>query len=111
MKSQCWGMEELIKFFRNSGDKFGSPKVIELDKPAAFDLRWDANPPLILRFTWSDPYAVRRELDEGSLLAVALAGANDHGAHVELADPSHPYVYVSERFKDFPGKVRNNNIV
>jgi hypothetical protein len=104
-------MQELMNFFRNARERFGSPKVIELDKPAAFDLRWDANPPLILRWTWSDPFAVRKEPDEGSLLGVIFAGANDHVAHVELADPSHSWVYVSERFVDFPGKVRNNTIV
>lgn len=70
-------MEELMEYFRNSGEKFGNPTVIELDKPAAFDLRWEANPPLTLRWTWSDPWAVRIEPDEGSLLAVGLSG-NDH---------------------------------
>ncbi len=64
MKSQAWGMEESMEYLRNSGEKFGNPEVIELDKPAAVDLRWDANPPLILRWTWSDPWAVRKESDE-----------------------------------------------
>jgi len=83
-------MEELIKYFRNSGGRNSEIlKAIELDKPAVFDLRWDANPPLTLRWTWSDPGAVRKEHDEGSLLAVGLAGANDHGAHVQLADSSN----------------------
>jgi hypothetical protein len=108
MKSQAWGMEELMNYFRNSGEKFGNPKVIELEKPAAFDLRWDANPPLTLRWTWSDPYAVRKEPDEGSLLAVGLSGAK---AHVELADPSHSWVYVSKRFVDYPSKPEANTIV
>jgi len=104
-------MEELMKYFRNSGEEYGNPQVIELDKPAAFDLRWDAKPPLTLRWTWSDPWAVRREPDEGSLLGVALSGANDHGAHVEVADPSNSWLYVSERYVDYPGKVSGNTIV
>jgi hypothetical protein len=111
MKSQAWGMQELMKYFRDSGEKFGNPEVIELEKPAAFDLRWDANPPLTLRWTWSDPYAVRTEPDEGSLLGVGLSGAHDHGVHVELADPSNSWVYVSKRFTDYPGKVEANTIV
>ena len=110
MKSQAWGMEELMKYFRNSGEKFGNAKVIELDKPAAFDLRWDANPALTLRWTWSDPWAVRKEPDKRSLLAVGVSG-NYHGAHVELADPSNSWVYVSKRFTDYPGKVEANTIV
>jgi hypothetical protein len=110
MKSQVWGMEELMEYFRNSGEKFGNPTVIELDKPAAFDLRWEANPPLTLRWTWSDPWAVRIEPDEGSLLAVGLSG-NDHQAHIELADPSNSWVYVSNRFVEYPGKVSANIIV
>jgi hypothetical protein len=111
MKSQAWGMEELMKYFRDSGEKFGNPEVIELEKPAAFDLRWDTNPPLTLRWTWSDPWAVRKEQGEGSLLGVGLSGAHDHGAHVELADPSNSWVYVSKRFADYPGKVEANTIV
>jgi hypothetical protein len=111
MKSQAWGMEELMKYFRTSGEKFGNPEVIELEKPAVFDLRWDANPPLTLRWTWADPWAVRKELDEGSLLGVALSGANDHGIHVELADPSHVWLYVSKRFTEYPGRVEENTIV
>jgi hypothetical protein len=78
MKSQVWGMEELMKYFRTSGEEFGNPEVIELEKPAAFDLRWDANPPLTLRWTWADAYAVRTEPEEGSLLAVGFSGAYEH---------------------------------
>jgi hypothetical protein len=52
-------MEELMEYFRKSGRQFGNPEVIELEKPAAFDLRWNSNPPLSLRWTWADPYAVR----------------------------------------------------
>jgi hypothetical protein len=91
MKAHAWDMDKLMEYFRNSGEKFGNPKVVELDKPAVFDLRWDANPPLTLRWTWADPGAVRKEPYEGSLLAVGLSGANDHGAHVELADPSNSW--------------------
>ena len=98
-------MEELMNYFRNSGEKFGNPKVVELDKPAAF-----ANPPLTLRWTWSDPGDVRKEPDEGSLLAVGVSG-NSHGAHVELADPSNSWVYVSKRFVDYSEKVSENTII
>jgi len=55
--------------------------------------------------------AVRTELDEGSLLGVALAGANDHGQHVELADPLNSWLYVSKRFVDYPGKVTGSTVV
>jgi hypothetical protein len=110
MKSQSWGMEELMEYFRKSGEKFGNPKVIELEKPAAFDLRWDAKPPLTLRWTWSDPYAVRIEPEEGSLLAVGISGAYDHHAHVKLANPANPWLYVSERYVDYPGKVEATTI-
>jgi hypothetical protein len=55
--------------------------------------------------------AVRKEPDEGSLLSVGLAGGNDHGAHVELADPSNVWLFVSYRYVDYPGKVPNNTIV
>jgi hypothetical protein len=111
MKAHAWGMEKLMEYFRNSGEKFGNPKVVELERPAMFDLGWDANPPLTLRWTWADPWAVRKEPDEGSLLAVGLSGANDHGAHVELADPSHGWLYVSSRFVEYSGKVTENTIV
>jgi hypothetical protein len=46
----------------------------------------------------------------GSLLAVGLSG-NEHGAHVESADPSNSWVYVSKRFVDYPGKVSGNTVV
>jgi hypothetical protein len=39
------GMKELMKYFRDCANKFGNPKVIDLEKPAASDLRWEANPP------------------------------------------------------------------
>ena len=100
-----------MEYFRTSVDKFGNPNVVELENSPVFDLRWDANPPLALRWTWADPWAVRKEPDEGSLLAVGLSGAHDHGAHVELADPSHVWLYVSSRFVDYPGKVTKNTIV
>jgi hypothetical protein len=109
-KSQAWGMEKLMEYFRKSAKKFGNPKVIELEKPAAFDLRWDSKPPLILRWTWSDPYSVRTELEEGSLLGAAISSA-DHEAHVELADPANVWLYVSKRFKNYSGKVEKTNII
>jgi hypothetical protein len=68
MKSKAWGMEELMKYFRDSGEKFGNLKVIELDKPAAFDLRWEANPPLALRWTGDDPGVLRRDPNESFFL-------------------------------------------
>jgi hypothetical protein len=110
-KSQAWGMEKLMEYFRKSGKKFGNPKVIELVESAAFDLRWDSKPPLILRWTWSDPYGVGKEPEEGSLLGVAISGAHDHEAHIELADPANVWLYVSRRFKDYPGKVAKTTIV
>ena len=110
-KSQAWGMERLIEYFRKSGKKFGNPKVLEIKTPAAFDLRWDSKPPLTLRWTWSDPYDVGKEPGEGSLLGVAISGAFDHGTHVELADPANVWLYVSKRFKDYPGKVEKTTIV
>lgn len=59
-------MEELMKYFRDSGEKFGNPEVIDLEKPAAFDLRWDANPPLTLRWTWSEPsFAASQSRENG----------------------------------------------
>ena len=45
MKSHALGMEKLREYFRKFGEKFGNPKVIELEKPAMFDLRRDSNPP------------------------------------------------------------------
>ena len=104
-------MKELMKYFRDSGEKFGNPDVIELDKPAAFDLRWEANPPLALRWTWDDPGALRRDPNESFFLGAVISGAHDHDAHVELSDPSHPWLYVSTRYKDFRGKVAASKIV
>lgn len=110
-RSQAWGMKELMQYFRRSAENFGSPRMIELERPAVFDLRWDSQPPLTLRWTWSDPGSVRKDPRDGSLVACGLAGANDHNVHVELADPSHPWLYVSEQLKDYPGKVAANTIV
>jgi hypothetical protein len=104
-------MGKLIEYFQKSGQKFGNPKVIELEKVAAFDLRWDANPPLTLRWNWADPGALRRDPSEGYFLGAAISGAHDHDAHVELSDPSHVWLYVSTRYEDFPGKVKANKIV
>ena len=110
-KSQAWGMERLIEYFRRSGKKFGNPKVLEIKARAAFDLRWDSKPPLTLRWTWSDPYDVGKELEEGSLLGVAISGAFDHGTHIELADPANVWLYVSKRFKDYPVRVEKTAVV
>jgi hypothetical protein len=38
-------------------------------------------------------------------LAVGISGAYDHDAHVKLANPANPWLYVSKRFVDYPGKV------
>ncbi|MBV8226281.1 MAG: hypothetical protein JO232_13955 [Verrucomicrobia bacterium] len=108
-KSQAWGMEKLMEYFRKSAKKFGNPKVIEIEKPVAFDLRWGSQPPLTLRWTWSDPYGVRTELEEGSLLGIAISSAH-HEAHVELADPASVWLYVSKRFKNYSGKVEKTTI-
>jgi hypothetical protein len=108
-RSQAWGMEKLMEYFRTSAKKFGNPKVIELEKPAGFDLRWDAKPPLTLRWTWSDPCGVRTKLEEGSLLGTAISSAH-HEAHVELADPANVWLYVSKRFKKHSGNVEKTTI-
>lgn len=109
-KSQAWGMEKLMEYFRKSAKKFGNLKVIELERPAAFDLHWDSKPPLTLRWTWSDPYGVHTGLEEGSLLGTAISSAH-HETHVELADPANVWLYVSKRFKNYPGKVEKTTIV
>ena len=31
-------MEELMGYFQKQGDKFGNPDVVDLERPAAFDL-------------------------------------------------------------------------
>jgi hypothetical protein len=31
--------------------------------------------------------------------------------HLELAEPNNSWVYVSERYEDYPGKVKSNTIV
>jgi hypothetical protein len=106
-------MERLIEYFRKTGKDFGNPTIRVLPDNLAFDLRWEAKPPLTLRWTWADPGAlrIRRDPSENDFLLAALVGAHDHDAHVELADPSHVSLYVSTRYVDFHGKVEANKIV
>jgi hypothetical protein len=104
-------MEELMKYFRDSARKFGSPEVVEVGKSETFDLRWNTTPPLSLRWTWADPMDLRRDPSERFFLGAAISGAGDHDAHVELADPSHVWLFVSKRYKEFPGKVEKTKIL
>jgi hypothetical protein len=111
MKSPPWAMEKLIEYFRRTGENFGNPTIQVLQDNLAFDLSWEAKPPLTLRWTWADPQSLRRDPSENDFLLAALAGAHDHDAHVELADPSHVSLFVSTRYQDFHGKVKANKIV
>jgi hypothetical protein len=84
--------------FRNSGDRFGNPEIVEVGKGDTFDLLWSSEPPLNLRWTWDDPMAMRKELDERFFLGCAFAGAFEYPAHVELKDGnSNAWLYVSTR--------------
>jgi hypothetical protein len=79
MKPHSWGMAEPVEYFEKSGHLFGNPKIHKLENRGFFDLIWESNPPLRLRWTWEDPFSVRIEKQyEGSLLAVGLAGAFEH---------------------------------
>jgi hypothetical protein len=112
MKPHAWGKTELIEYFEKHGHRFGNPKIHKLENRDFFDLIWEKDPPLRLRWTWEDPFSVRIEKeDEGSLLAVGLAGAFEHVHHLELAEPKNSWVYVSKRFEEYPGKVKSNTIV
>jgi hypothetical protein len=105
-------MEQLKTFFRNAGDRFGNPEIVAVGKGETFDLLWKSEPPLRMRWTWDDPIAVRKELDERFFLGCAFAGAFEYPAHVELQDGDrNPWLYVSTRYQDFPGKVKGNPIV
>jgi hypothetical protein len=64
-----------------------------------------------LRWTWADPYGLRRDPSEGFFLGAAISGAHDHDARFELSDPSNVWLYVSTRYEDFPEKLIANKIV
>jgi hypothetical protein len=104
-------MEKLIEFFQKSAQNFGNPTVRKLENSKGFDLLWDANPPLTLRWMWDDPAALRRDQVSIFSIGAAISGAHDHHAHVELSDPSHVWLSVSTRYQDFHGKVKANEIV
>jgi hypothetical protein len=105
-------MEQLKAFFRNSGDRFGTPEIIDVGKGECFDLLWKGEPLLRQRWTWDDPGAMRIEPDERFFLGCAFAGAFEYPSHVELQDgDSNPWLYVSTRYQEFNGKVKGNPIV
>ena len=105
-------MAELIEYFEKHSQRFGNPKIHKLEDSGFFDLIWEGQYPLRLRWTWEDPYSVRIEKEyEGSLLGVGLAGAFEHVHHLELSEPRNSWVYVSKRLEEYPGKVKGNKIV
>jgi Fic family protein len=105
-------MEQLKDFFRKSSDRFGNPEIIQVGKSETFDLVWDSEPPLRMRWTWDDPMGARLEPNERFFLACAFAGAHEYTSHVELRDGDrNPWLYVSTRYQDYPGKVKGNPIV
>ena len=68
-------MEQLKAFFRNSGDRFGTPEIVEVGKGESFDLLWKSEPPLMQRWTWDDPGALRVEPGERFFLGCIFVGA------------------------------------
>lgn len=105
-------MEQLKAFFRNSGDRFGTPEIVEVGKGESFDLLWKSEPPLMQRWTWDDPGALRVEPGERFFLGCIFVGAGEYRSHVELQDGnSVPWLYVSTRYQEFEGRVKGNPIV
>jgi hypothetical protein len=94
-------MRELLRYFQQNRGKFGNPKIKALNR--AFDLTWDNEPEIALRWSWQEIVNIRLYPDDEGLILCALIG--DYGSHLELKEKSNPCVYANDRLKRFPGSV------
>ena len=94
-------MPELLRYFQQNKENFGNPKIDTLNR--AFDLTWEGEPNLSLRWSWQE--IINLSLyprDEGLILCGLMGG---YEFHLVLKENANPCVYASPRLKRFPGSV------
>jgi hypothetical protein len=94
-------MPELLRYFEESRETFGRPKIDTLDR--AFDLTWESEPKISLRWSWREITNISLYPKDEGLILCALTG--NYEFHLKLQEDSNPCVYASPRLKRFPGSV------
>jgi hypothetical protein len=92
-------MPELLSYFQQNREKFGNPKTKVIDR--AFDLTWDHEHRVVLRWSWQEIVNIRLYPEDEGLILCALIG--DYGYHFQLKENSNPCLYANHRLKRFPG--------
>jgi hypothetical protein len=94
-------MPELIRFFEHNQEQLGNPVVTGHNR--AFDLTWNAEHKLALRWSWQDMLGIDLLPENESLIFCALIWEPEF--HIELEDSSHRFLYVNAALKDFHRKI------
>jgi hypothetical protein len=97
-------MGELINYFQENRDQFGNPEINALNE--AFDLTWNSEHKIGLRWSWQDILSIRLYLEENSLMFCVPIW--DYESHLELKEKSHPFLYVNHRLKRIPRKIEGS---
>jgi hypothetical protein len=92
-------MPELVHYFKQNRDNFGNPKISTRER--AFDLTWESEPKIALRWSWQKIVNIRLYPEDQGLILCALLW--DYEFHLELKEKSNPCVYANPRLKRFPG--------
>ena len=97
-------MGELIIYFQENKEHFGNPEINVLNE--AFDLTWNSEHKIALRWSWQDILSIRIHPEDDSLMFCALI--RDYAFHLELKEKSHSFLYVNYGLKPFPGKIEGS---
>jgi hypothetical protein len=97
-------MEELLRFFQGNREQFGNPEINALNE--AFDLTWNGDHKLALRWSWQDILNVSLRPEEEGLIFCSLIW--DYQFHLDLKDKSHAFLYVNHGLERFPGKIEGS---
>lgn len=95
-------MPELIRYFQQHQEQFGNPEITEGNR--VFDLTWNADHKLALRWSWQDILSIDRLPQNESLIFCSLIWEPEF--HLDLQDTSHRFVYVNAALESFKGKIQ-----
>jgi hypothetical protein len=94
-------MGELLRYFQENKEQFGDPEISPIKK--AFDLTWEAEHKLALRWSWQDILHIDLRPKYESLIFCSLIW--DHKFHLDLKDASHAFLFANAGLESFAGKI------
>lgn len=97
-------MNKLLLYFQDNRDRFGNPEITPLKE--AFDLTWNCEHKIALRWSWLDASGVRLNREDDSLLYCCLVW--EHEYHLELKEETGPFLYVNHQLERYPGKIEGS---